>query len=249
MHDMTLTEAERLHLQRTDASAFVMDEEAFRAFYDRTARPLWAYLSRLTGDRQAADDLLQEAYYRFLRARAHHEDDHHRRNSLFRIATNLARDRHRRLSGVHNVSLEDHELHSDAHGASRVERRADLHRAMQQLRPRDRELLWLAGGDRCRDSVLPVGHRVAPAQELHAHRGERLLAQRAAPGPDDEAAVGGVVRDCVGERDPPAHHGGRRLARRAGRGPNARALPPRSGQPPARPAAGAGGSRASPGSS
>ena len=177
MHDMTLTEAERLHLQRTDASAFVMDEEAFRAFYDRTARPLWAYLSRLTGDRQAADDLLQEAYYRFLRARAHHEDDHHRRNSLFRIATNLARDRHRRLSGVHNVSLEDHELHSDAHGASRVERRADLHRAMQQLRPRDRELLWLAyaQGSSHREIAASVGVKTGSVKPLLS-RARRKLA-------------------------------------------------------------------------
>jgi len=46
-----------------------MDEETFRAFYDRTARPVWSYLARITGDRALADDLLQESYYRFLRGR------------------------------------------------------------------------------------------------------------------------------------------------------------------------------------
>ena len=49
----------------TDAEAgFVMDEEAFRGFYDRNARGVWAYLSRVTGDRQLADDLLQDCLER-----------------------------------------------------------------------------------------------------------------------------------------------------------------------------------------
>src|SRR3712207_408201 len=79
-----------------DSALALMDEEEFRAFYERTARPLWAYLSRITGDRHAADDVLQEAYYRFYRAGAKHESEAHRRNSLFQIATNLVRDSARR---------------------------------------------------------------------------------------------------------------------------------------------------------
>src|SRR5262245_29655172 len=97
MRDVTLSELERLGVEAPDVDAtFQMDEEAFRLFYDRTARPVWAYLARMTGDPRLADDLLQEAYYRFLRARAVHDDDAHRKNYLFRIATNLAHDVRRR---------------------------------------------------------------------------------------------------------------------------------------------------------
>src|SRR6516164_5583537 len=93
--DLTFTDVQRIDGAEADAG-FVMDEEAFRAFYDRTARGLWLYLVRITGDRHAADDLLQEAFYRFLRASSSYEDENHRRRSLYRIATNLARDVHRR---------------------------------------------------------------------------------------------------------------------------------------------------------
>ena len=73
-----------------------MDEETFRGFYTRTSGMLWAYLARATNDPAAADDLLQETYYRLLRTTTTFESDDHRKNYLFRIATNLIRDRFRR---------------------------------------------------------------------------------------------------------------------------------------------------------
>ena len=121
---------------------FEMDEEAFRAFYERTARPLWAYLARITGDRQAADDLLQDAYFRFLRARVSHEDDAHRRYYLFRVATNLARDRHRRRLTSPLVQHLDND--SAVAAPSGADHRLDLARAFDRLKRRERELLWLA---------------------------------------------------------------------------------------------------------
>ena len=93
MRDLTLTDVQRLDGCTAEAEVvFHMDEDTFRAFYERTARSVWMYLSRMTGDRQAADDLLQETYYRFLRIERAFESESHRRNYLFRIATNLVRD-------------------------------------------------------------------------------------------------------------------------------------------------------------
>jgi RNA polymerase sigma-70 factor, ECF subfamily len=150
MRDVTLSDLERFGADAADADAtFQMDENAFRLFYDRTARPVWAYLARMTGDPRLADDLLQEAYYRFLRARAVHDDERHRRNYLFRIATNLVRDLRRRPR-VDAVAIADAPRAAEAADprgadiASETVRRVDLSRALTRLRPRERDLLWLA---------------------------------------------------------------------------------------------------------
>jgi RNA polymerase sigma-70 factor (ECF subfamily) len=146
MRDVTVSELDRL-----DADAdvrdvtFALDEDTFRVFYDRTARPLWGYLSRMTGDPDQADDLLQEAYYRFLRARVELDDDAHRRNYLFRIATNLVRDGLRRKTVRGIITNDDAaELPGDVTLARRTEKSADVRGALARLRPRDRALLWLA---------------------------------------------------------------------------------------------------------
>ena len=152
MRDLTLTEIERLRAEDADAAVpLEMDEESFRGFYDRTARTLRAYLARVTGDAALADDLLQEAYYRFYRAGAQHTDETHRRNSLFQIATNLVRDAARQSKRREDVSLaeDDSPVGLEArstHPAPDREAvvRTDLARAMQQLEPVQRELLWLA---------------------------------------------------------------------------------------------------------
>src|SRR5262245_10918831 len=133
---------------RLDATGTsTMDEDAFRSFYERNARGLWAYLARVTGDRQLADDLLQETFYRFVRAGARHESESHRRRSLFQIATNLARDsgRRRRLRGD-DIPLSLENLEDRACAGVAATERTDLTRALARLKESDRKMLWLAYG-------------------------------------------------------------------------------------------------------
>jgi RNA polymerase sigma-70 factor (ECF subfamily) len=142
-----LTDVERIGAFGDAERTFLMTEEAFRAFYDQTSRPVWAYLARITGDGRLADDLLQESYYRFLRTRADFESDDHRRNYLFRIATNLVRDHRRRFGHEEGRRLQGsptEDVTAGAHEGDRAVRRLDLARAMEQMKPRERSLLWLA---------------------------------------------------------------------------------------------------------
>ncbi len=124
--------------------SFQMDEEVFRGFYDRTSRPLWGYLYRLTGDRAKADDLLQDTYYRFLRADVALETDAHRRHYLFRIATNLVADgfRRQRTRPVPSGHDPDDLPGRDPHAS--LNQRLDVTTALSQMRVRERAMLWLA---------------------------------------------------------------------------------------------------------
>ena len=145
MSDITLSDIERLQpaADETDV-ALAMDEDAFRGFYDRTSAALWGYLSRISGDRQLADDLLQEAYYRLLRANQAFESEAHRRNYLYRIATNLVRDSRRQRRPMRDEDVQLASLPAEGDAPVDAERVVDVRRAMQKLKPRERALLWLA---------------------------------------------------------------------------------------------------------
>jgi RNA polymerase sigma-70 factor (ECF subfamily) len=161
--------------------AFQMDEELFRAFYDRTSRGLAGYLVRLCGDRQQAADLLQETYYRFLRAEAVLESEAHRRNYLYRIATNLVRDQRRRPAPP-QVPLDEPgapELAGDTRTAARLEQRHDLDAAMAGLRPRDRAMLWLAyAHGSSHDEIAGVVGVKTASVKLMLFRARQRLAER-----------------------------------------------------------------------
>ena len=158
-----------------------MDEEAFRAFYDRTSRRALGATSRgCRGDRQVADDLLQESYYRFLRARVH--------SRAKRTGATTCTASRRTSSGRGAAHGADHapavRLRSPRWRTSRADaartrgtRRTDLRRAIGRLKPRERALLWLAyaQGPRTAKSLTSLGLKTGSIKLL-LFRARRKLA-------------------------------------------------------------------------
>jgi RNA polymerase sigma-70 factor (ECF subfamily) len=117
-----------------------MDDAEFARLYAATSRQVWAFLRRSV-DAAEADDLLQEAYFRFLRSGKRVESDEHAKNYLFRIAANLLRDLYRRRKVRANApEPEDEPVEPERASLARNE----LKVAFADLGDRDRQLLWLA---------------------------------------------------------------------------------------------------------
>ena len=124
-----------------DAAAW--QELEFARLYERESGAVLAYLLAVTRRPEVAEELLQETFCRLLAQprsgtlRGSIEQAESRRY-LFRIATNLLRDRWR--AGVDKAYPEpDEASHTPDPGMQ-----LDVHRALARLSPRERELLWLA---------------------------------------------------------------------------------------------------------
>ena len=154
----------------TQRSALTEDE--FRLLYERTVRPLRAYLYRMLNDNSRADDVLQETYLRFLQARVPTEmSEEHRKNYLFRIATNLLHDEARARK---TAPLKDYPCPSDV--AEDVRERNDSAKYLQQLTIRQRKLLWLAYVERFTHKEIAemLGVKAPSIRPMLARARERL---------------------------------------------------------------------------
>jgi RNA polymerase sigma-70 factor, ECF subfamily len=117
------------------------DESAFAAFYDRTARALWAYVYRATRSAADADDIVQEAFCRIIGAEIEQLAEEDRRRYLFRIAGNLITDRWRRSAREQSWqawfgrTMRRNVIPQEPSGVAA---------SFDRLKPRERALLWLA---------------------------------------------------------------------------------------------------------
>jgi RNA polymerase sigma-70 factor (ECF subfamily) len=147
-----------------------MDDASFQRLHAATERPLWGYIFNSTGDAALADDLLQEAYLRMLTATIPEPvTDAHLRHYLFRIAANLIIDTHRGARRVVEMPADGPTVQS--HEASIMDRQR-VEEALARIRPKDRQLLWLA-------FVEKLSHREIAEQLSYREPSIRPLLHRA----------------------------------------------------------------------
>jgi RNA polymerase sigma-70 factor, ECF subfamily len=120
-----------------------MDDKLFEEIYEMTARPLWAYVARISGSATAADDIVQETYLRFLHSPPRAAVIEEAKPYLYKIATNLARDRFRRMRRESNSEYMVSSA-ADEKASSDFAEEAEMMQVFSRLKQQERALLWLA---------------------------------------------------------------------------------------------------------
>lgn len=117
---------------------------AFEQIYTELSAPIFTVILRITGDREASEDILQEVFFKLYRAPPGPEI-RKPRAYLFRSARNLALDALRRRPREENLDSLPDLPQPDQEDPSR---RLDLERAFAALAPEERGLvsLHLNGG-------------------------------------------------------------------------------------------------------
>lgn len=115
--------------------------DAFRELYERTSPKIAAYLRRVTGSSDWAEDLLQDTYVRFLNADLPTMDERQTVSYLYRIATNLVYDGWRSMK--REREWQEVTVVEDT-PPEPVGLRRDVEEALAKLTARERALVWLA---------------------------------------------------------------------------------------------------------
>jgi RNA polymerase sigma-70 factor (ECF subfamily) len=118
-----------------------MDEFTFASLYRETAPSLRSYIRKVTGDAALADDILQETFYRFLRAELPVMEKFQIKAYLYRTASSMISDHWRRLKRERRWSL-GRIFGGETDG--NAESHEELMSEFRRLKTQEQTLLWLA---------------------------------------------------------------------------------------------------------
>ena len=148
--------------------------------FERYHVPLFDFLARMTGDRTAAEDLVQDIFVRILKYRATFRDGGSFETWLYRIARNARADYFRQrapLEPLEGEALERPEPQPGPALQLQAEReRSRLKRALMQLPEDKRELIVLARyRDMKYDQIAEILGIEVGAVKVRVHRAIREL--------------------------------------------------------------------------
>ena len=112
--------------------------------FDRYQVPLFSFYSKLTGDRAASEDLVQEVFVRILKYRHSYRPGTAFRPWIYKIARNAHADQARRRRPEVEFQPEMVPPSSDRDLAADIQQEALLHRALLELPEAKREVLLLS---------------------------------------------------------------------------------------------------------
>jgi RNA polymerase sigma-70 factor (ECF subfamily) len=123
------------------------DRQAFEILYGRYVRPVFGLALRRLGDRGHAEDAVQEAFAAIWRSASTYKPERGAAGGwLYTVARNAIVDRVRRKGPVAEAELP--ELASSERGPAQQAEDSDVawrvHRALEDLQPREREVVELA---------------------------------------------------------------------------------------------------------
>lgn len=158
------------------------DLDCMGLLFERHHGPLFGYLSKLTGNRTAAEDITQNVFQRMLRYRHTYRDEGNFTAWMYHLARRCASDHFRKSTAAPSATdpteLEEHadEARSVAETASVADDHALLHRALGRLAREDREVLLLSRLQELSFAeVAAILECSAGAARVRAHRALRAL--------------------------------------------------------------------------
>ena len=158
------------------------DLDSMGELFERHHGPLFGYLSKLTGNRAAADDIAQTVFQRMLKYRHTYRDEGKFTAWMYHLARRCASDHFRKASSAPlAVDPSDLEEHADqAEGADHAAVSRDdhelLHKALGRLDRGDREVLLLSRLQELSFAeVASVLECSAGAARVRAHRALKTL--------------------------------------------------------------------------
>jgi RNA polymerase sigma-70 factor (ECF subfamily) len=124
--------------------------DALGDLFERHHGPLFGFLVKLTGNREAAEDIAQTVFQRMLKYRHTYRDDGSFTAWMYHLARRCSADRFRKTNAApHAIDPADLNERADdaphaAHYATASDDHALLHAALARLDHNDREVLLLA---------------------------------------------------------------------------------------------------------